>query len=40
MGFNVSRLLTFRKGEQAKTEGEKLTRTRFGQWVIDHPIIP
>jgi hypothetical protein len=40
MGFNVSRLLTIRKGEQAKTKGERLTKTCFEQWVIDHPIIP
>jgi hypothetical protein len=39
MGFGVDRLPFVKEGKQAKTEGERLRRTLFKQWVIDHPIV-
>jgi hypothetical protein len=38
MGFGVDKLP--REGEQTKAEGERLGKVLFGQWVIDHPIVP
>jgi hypothetical protein len=33
-------LFFFRKGKQAKVEGERLRIALFEQWMIDHPIVP
>jgi len=40
MGFSVDKLPVIREGKQAKTQGERLRKVLFGQWVIDHPIVP
>ncbi len=40
MGFGVDKLPIVREGKQAKTQGERLRKVLFGQWVIDHPIVP
>jgi hypothetical protein len=40
MGFGVDKLLIVREGEQAKAKGERLKKVLFGQWVINHPIVP
>jgi hypothetical protein len=39
IGFGVDRLLIVKEGEQAKVEGERLRKTIFKQWVVDHPIV-
>jgi len=40
MGFGVDKLLIVKEGEHAKTKGERLWTIFFGQWVIDHSIVP
>jgi hypothetical protein len=40
MGFGVDKLPIVREGDQAKAEGERSRKVLFGQWVIDHLIVP